>query len=397
MTIAPVALTVLAPEPPMPAVHGGRVDVLGRLRGLRQLGVRLQLICWADGPVADVERGALEALCDDLIRLPKRSRAHALLEWTDPPLVRRFDLSAREAIALSRRVTAFGSQALLLESWSAVLPAHRLRGLTRLPLVYRSQNVEVDYWRQMHDAAHGLARQRLGLTAGRIGALERTLRLDADCVLDISAADRLRSFTLGQEGRSFVLPSTRLVEASDCTAWADRDIDILFAGNLHAPNNIEGLRWFVAEVLPGMRRGRPQVRVMAAGSRPAPALRALLENAGVEVVADPSDLAPYRARARVLANPQLHYGGLMQKMLDYLDHPCWMLSTPTGASGMPHPLPSCLQIATSADEFIAAALRCCDTPPAEPAAGRSYLAQHFGLERLAAAVEVIRASRGGVG
>jgi len=303
--------------------------------------------------------------------------------------VRRLTPVGSRIDALAQNVQEFAPDLLLMESWVAFRCAQELRKRARVPLVYRSQNVEVDYWRAMSSSVRGYSRMRLSANTRRIAAFEREVRLSADLVLDISENDRLRSEVLGQMGNARVLPGTRLPVSLSEPTYHSRDVDVLFAGNLWAPNNVSGLLWFIRDVMPALLRRRPDIRVTFAGARPTSELREAAAQCGIAVIADPEDLQSLRSRARVLVNPQCAYGGLMQKMLDYFAHGAWIVSTTVGAAGLTGRLPSALMLEDEPDGFADAVIRCLERAPHDPLSAARYLNVEFGQERLARSLEEI--------
>jgi glycosyltransferase involved in cell wall biosynthesis len=380
-------LTVLHHEFPFPPNHGGKADVWSRLVGLRRLGARVQLVCWNEGPeptAADLD--VVREIAPELIRLTPRSRWLALRELRYPPRVRRFVPSEREYREVRAKIGDFTPRLLMLDGWPAYLTGARLSAELSIPLTYRSQNVEHEYWRNQSDIATGLQRVRLRVTARRMAALERQIRRDASVVLEISAEDADRTRALGWEGRSVVLPPTWLAEPSESLKWDERDIDVLFVGNLWTPDNVDGLLWFFNRVLKNLERRAPGARVVVAGSHPSARFRGVCESRDVTCLANPAEVQSLYARAKVLINPQLRGSGVSIKMLEFLARDAWIVSTPVGARGLPDPKPSNLRLESDPDEYADAIASALKSRPESPDAGRQYLASHFGTERLAQAV-----------
>jgi polysaccharide biosynthesis protein PslH len=112
--------------------------------------------------------------------------------------------------------------------------------------------------------------------------------------------------------------------------------DVLFLGNLRTPNNIQGLRWLVAEVMPLLRQRRPDLTLTVVGSRPSPELVAELQLApGVRLQADEPDVLPWLFGARVLVNPVATGSGVQLKTLDMLMTDAPIVSRAQGLSGLP--------------------------------------------------------------
>jgi glycosyltransferase involved in cell wall biosynthesis len=92
----------------------------------------------------------------------------------------------------------------------------------------------------------------------------------------------------------------------------DRDIDVIFTGNMAYPPNRVAAEWLADEIAPALRRRRPGARVMVAGRG-----AAQLGLAGVEVASDVPNLADYLSRARVAVVPLRGLGtGSPNKVLE---------------------------------------------------------------------------------
>ncbi len=95
--------------------------------------------------------------------------------------------------------------------------------------------------------------------------------------------------------------------------------DICFVGNFRHPPNLDGVRWFVAEVLPRLRERLPGVRLLLAGSGMPPEVAALASDA-VEVLGWVPDLADLFGRVRVSVAPLRFGAGFKGKLATSLAH-----------------------------------------------------------------------------
>ena len=110
---------------------------------------------------------------------------------------------------------------------------------------------------------------------------------------------------------------------------------ILFVGNLSYFPNVEGIRHFALETLPLLRRRLGDgVQLRIAGSAPAPEVAALAQSPGVELVADPPDLAAHYRWADLCVIPIEAGGGTRIKLLEAFAHGVPVVSTPLGAEGI---------------------------------------------------------------
>jgi glycosyltransferase involved in cell wall biosynthesis len=110
---------------------------------------------------------------------------------------------------------------------------------------------------------------------------------------------------------------------------------ILFVGNLSYLPNIDGIRSFANESLPTLRgRFGSSVVLRIAGSAPAAEVAALATLPGVELVANPVDLAKHYAWADLAVIPLRAGGGTRIKLIEAFAHGVPVVATRIGAEGV---------------------------------------------------------------
>jgi polysaccharide biosynthesis protein PslH len=132
----------------------------------------------------------------------------------------------------------------------------------------------------------------------------------------------------------------------------------LFVGSLDYPPNREGVLYFCAEVLPHLRRmtSRP-FKILVVGRNPDSDIRRLAKLDGVEIVANPPDIAPFYRMADASIAPILAGGGTRIKILEAFSYGLPVVSTTLGAEGL-HVAPGVhAEIADSAEAFAEACFR----------------------------------------
>ena len=369
-------IAVFAPDCPYPPNRGGRADVWRRLLALRSGGHELMLVHLYEpsGPQAPQpdDLVAMDAQLARRFAFPIKRGAWRTLRQLAGSLSVPWHAATRvpegdELAGMDAALDAFSPELLLLEGpWFGEMVRRTARRLA-VPYVYRSHNIEHRYLRgQARAAAHwrdriawrlaciGLARYELGLMRG------------ARHVFDISQDDRAFWAARGVAG-SWLPPLPE-------QAFRDRPVqvhasDVLFLGNLRTPNNVQGLRWLVAEVLPLLRARRPEICLTVVGSRPAPDLVAELQaQPGVRLQADQPDVLPWLFGARVLVNPVATGSGVQLKTLDMLMTDAPIVSRAQGLSGLPESFAALLHIAETPAAFADAVWASLRAPAAVDAA-----------------------------
>jgi glycosyltransferase involved in cell wall biosynthesis len=264
---------------------------------------------------------------------------------------------------LNAALLDFAPNVLLLEGpWFGEMVKRTAQRLS-VPYVYRSHNIEHRYLRgQARAARHWRDRIAWRLACVGLERYELALMRGACHVLDISQEDR--GFWAARGVVSSWLPP--LPEQ----AFRDRPVevqpsDLLFLGNLRTPNNIQGLRWLIGEVLPLLRARDPSVCLTVVGSRPPPELVVELDaQPGVRLRPDQPDVLPWLFGARVLVNPVATGSGVQLKTLDMLMTDAPIVSRAQGLSGLPETFAALLHIAETPRAFADAVWVALQTPPA---------------------------------
>jgi glycosyltransferase involved in cell wall biosynthesis len=128
---------------------------------------------------------------------------------------------------------------------------------------------------------------------------------------------------------------------------------------LHYPPNVDGIRWLAREVLPHARRALPAVTLTIAGPRPPRDLLALARRQPgvVHVTGRVPDLAPYVARAGVVAVPVRVGAGMRVRILEAFARGAPVVTTTVGLEGIEAEPGRDVLVADTAEAFAAALVR----------------------------------------
>jgi glycosyltransferase involved in cell wall biosynthesis len=342
---------------PYPPVDGSAVDRWNRIVALARRGVSIHLITWPEENVVEPQLEALRTCCDSVaVHRKRRSPYRALLYPKYPtPVISRI-LAPDEFKAELRRVEGISPDAVFLDGFGAAVLGMSLAEELDIPLVYRSHNVEHQYVAQLATLKQNLPRRALLLlNTLRMKPYEQRVRNRSSLIYDISAEDRDAWRNHQSASKTKVLnfclhPDEKYsaITSGDST----NDIDALYVGNLHTPNNVFGVKWFAQEVVPLLKG----LRVVVAGSKPVPEIKAVLSRAKVQLIANPKEVLPLYKRARVLVNPIWHGSGLNIKMVEALATGKPVVSTSRGTRGLVKRLRAHVHAADSPQSFAGAVL-----------------------------------------
>jgi glycosyltransferase involved in cell wall biosynthesis len=112
--------------------------------------------------------------------------------------------------------------------------------------------------------------------------------------------------------------------------------NILTLGTLHYPPNADGIRWFIQEVFPRIRREEPQVNLVIVGKNPPrDFVQFAAENPqNVKVTGYVPDLKPYLADAALLVIPVRAGSGMRVRILEALAEGMPVVTTTIGLEGI---------------------------------------------------------------
>ncbi|MCW5582123.1 MAG: glycosyltransferase, partial [Luteimonas sp.] len=163
---------------------------------------------------------------------------------------------------------------------------------------------------------------------------------------------------------------------------------LLFVAGFSHPPNIDAARWFAAQVLPGLRRAHPDLRVTFAGASPSADVLALRE-CGIEVSGsvDPETLEALYAQARVAVVPLRFGAGVKRKTVEAMHHGVPLVTTTTGLEGLAG-AEDAVAVADDAQAFQEAVLALlCDDDlwRRRAAAAQAFVRARFSRDAMAAA------------
>jgi len=128
--------------------------------------------------------------------------------------------------------------------------------------------------------------------------------------------------------------------------------DLVFAGSMDWMPNIDGIQWFVDEVLPLIRKRRPDCSLVIAGRRPAQAIQRLAErDSRIHVTGTVPDIRPYLWDSAVSIVPLRIGGGTRLKIYEAMAAKIPVVSTAIGAEGLDIRNGEDIHIADSPAEF----------------------------------------------
>jgi hypothetical protein len=390
-------LTFIFNEMPFPANHGGRVDVWRRIKAFHRAGVRLQLIVWkGDRPEHQptpehlAELGKyVEEIHFFTIGSDWASRIRRLVNLTRfSSHVASRALTGQEYRDLIAEVKQFDPAAIWLDAIYGGVLALALAKDLHLPFYVRSHNLEHQYMARQAGLANNL-RDKLawGLAVFHLEAFETGLLAASKHYFDCSYDDLQFWHARGLANGSY-LPQTVEPEVdfagSELPPLVPNSFDVAFMGNLHSPNNVEGLLWFIDRVMPLLLKKRPGISVLIAGSKPRDVILDACKRHpnNITLLPNPENSADVYRAGKVLINPVLSGSGVMVKSIEMLFFDGALVSTKQGIYGVPPEAKACFAVSDQPEIFADFMLALLAGTSHQDMAARKTARQIFGPDSL---------------
>ncbi|MGF1477782.1 MAG: glycosyltransferase [Geminicoccaceae bacterium] len=159
----------------------------------------------------------------------------------------------------------------------------------------------------------------------------------------------------------------------------------VFSGSLRTNTNIEAITWFVNLVWPSVIRARPDAKLLIVGRSPTAGVRRLERQAGVEVIGEVPEMAPYLGRAAVCVNPVRACAGQQNKLLEYMAMAKAIVATSFANEGIGGAAGRDLEIADDPEAFADLVLKLFEDQDRRKelgAAARAFVAANWSWEAL---------------
>jgi glycosyltransferase involved in cell wall biosynthesis len=253
------------------------------------------------------------------------------------------------------------------------------------PLIkYLTKKVTADHFVcNSHNVEHLLAMQLEKNTANGVSEAAKTKQTEIRCLqsvdltLTCSLADKEEFKKLHKKANIAVAPNG--VELSYFEKSSSRFHDgftLLFTGAISYHPNLEGVNYFIHEILPLIKAQEPRTRLIVAGK----SADLIQESVDIEVVANPEDMRIQFCRATIVIVPLKSGGGTRLKILEAMAMGLPVVSTTIGAEGVGYRNGRDLLLADTPEQFSKAVIDLIRDPSKQQRlsnAGRSFVEKSF--------------------
>ena len=217
-------------------------------------------------------------------------------------------------------------------------------------------NVEFMIWRRhVEHAKDPIRKAYFRLQADRMFAFERRACVESAHVVACSEVDSevmrkhfgIRHVTAIPTGVNLEYFAKPAPGAEPVTSQPD----LAFIGSMDWMPNEQGVLWFSNEILPLIRKRRPQTTFAVVGRTPPPAIQALAKDPGITVTVTVPDVRPWFWESRVSIVPLLVGGGTRLKIYEAMAAMSPVVSTAVGAEGLVYKNPENIRVADTPQHF----------------------------------------------
>jgi polysaccharide biosynthesis protein PslH len=312
---------------PYPPDHGSAVDIWGHILSLRSLGCTVDLVATDSTPPRNADFLEVQSAVRNVWFVKRTRRFWQVLSFKPFQVVSRRDL---RSVPLSDE---YGWALLETEYVSDILLNKRLRTDC---VILRVHNDEVRYYWDLARACQR-ASEKLLFLLDSFKFRAFSPRVWKAChqlwfISDYERAEFSSQHRLAAHKSFFVPPR---VELPDMLPYRNVGPRVLYVGSLSRAMNVEGLRWYLAEVHP--RIAIAGYRFVIAGHTGGASIGWLEdlceEKPNIEISPDIKDLAPLYAEHSVFVNPIFGGAGLKIKTVHALAAGLAVVTTQIGAEG----------------------------------------------------------------
>jgi polysaccharide biosynthesis protein PslH len=197
-------------------------------------------------------------------------------------------------------------------------------------------NIESMIWKRHAENASGTLHQMYFRNQQeRMQSYEGEVCRAVKSVIAVSQADAQAMRALYGVSRIAAVPTGVDVGYFNPPETRQRSSDLVFIGSMDWLPNIDGIRWFVTEILPLIHQRFPDCSLAIAGRRPPPEIRRLAETyAHIHVTGTVPDIRPYLWESGVSIVPLRIGGGTRLKIYEAMAAKIPVVSTTIGSEGL---------------------------------------------------------------
>ncbi len=264
-----------------------------------------------------------------------------------------------------------------------------IRKVTKTKVVLRAQNVEHRVWYEyIRKLRNPLIRQYLKVETRKLERFERQMAGKVDGIMALTTTDA--EYFRRIAGRRKIAAIALGVDFTGISFTSDggnyKNFPVFYhLGSMDWRPNIQGLTWFVEEVLPLVIKANANIRICIAG-RNMPEWFFSRSSSNLKVDGVVEDAKKYQEDKQIMIVPLLSGSGIRFKILEGMSLGKTIITTSVGAQGIIAVDDESILIADDPDQFASQIIRCASSASfcreigfnARKSAMKNYSIAHIG-------------------
>jgi glycosyltransferase involved in cell wall biosynthesis len=348
----------LTNKPPWPPHDGGAIAVLNLTTGLTACGNKVTVLAMntskhhvnpEDIP-EDIRQTASFRFAEVPAKISTSGALTNLLFSGEPYTAVRFisDNYRRELRSLLRS-TAW--DIIQLEGTYLCPYIPEIRHNSMALIAFRAHNIESEIWERSADAVSGWRKIYFSNLSRRIRRFEAHWMNSYDLLIPITERDGDHFSTAGNQKPVMVIPGgIDFSRLGDTIMEAENNL--FHIGSLDWMPNQEGLLWFVDHCWDKIRQHYPGLTFRVAGRNAPEWLISRLNRPGILFCGEVEDARSFIRSNGIMVVPLLSGSGMRIKIIEGMALGKVIVTTPTGAEGMPVTPGENIMLAHDPEEFV---------------------------------------------
>lgn len=317
-------ILIVASQSPYPTYHGGAFDVFEKLKGIKEIGLSIDLVITTKNKIDLDSQDFIKKYVDDLFIVERKNRL--------------LDLFLREPIQYTSRTKlkninfdkSYDYVLLESEFLSSILLNKTLK---YNELIFRVHNNESYYFRQLAKSTNNFFK--------KIYYLSDSLKTRRITYKLLDRADKIwyisnKEFEESQYKRKAIFLPPPIND--HFIKNESQNKTVLFIGSLFMTNNIQGLDWFLEKIHPELITLYEDYKLIIAGST-GDIDEERIKNkykglAKVEIYLNQKSLNDFYTQSSIFINPMFFGSGVKLKSINAIVKGMLLLSTDVGAEGI---------------------------------------------------------------
>ncbi len=329
----------LSPQFPFPMTDGGKIGIANIFKEYSALGHKITLCAYSDLNIAaeyltEAEKyGEIEIIIHSTRNTPKR----ILCSLFNKKSLYTSKHISDKALEQFEKIATSAEFDVIHCDHSAMMPvALHLKNKFNIPIALRLHNIEWTIWYRYASVLNNFHPKKWFISSqGKKLKRDETVYYQAaDVCFAITEEDKIRALEMSPNSNVCVASAGVNIEEWNIVDNIEKTNNtMVLATNYDWVHNVDGVIWFIENVLPLVQEIYPDATLQLIGKNP-PAIFNNYSGGGVEVLGFVPSVKEYLSKANVYIAPLFVGGGIRIKILEAMAMKLPVMATPVSAEGI---------------------------------------------------------------